>query len=145
MQREVPKELYDQVFALVTAIAQPDAKPLSKPNEIAAADALAKLTELFKRRQDADQSDPFLTEALADFVEDDAEAIRLYQVALAQCAAAPGEPTHTKRVGLARRLLEAGRIADARAELAHARREAFAASDTDALAELEQIAVGLAV
>ena len=145
MPREVPKELYDQVFSLVTAIAQPDAKPLSAPNEMAASDALAKLTELFKHRQDTGQSDPFLTEALADFVEDDSEAIRLYQLSLAQCLTAPGEPTHTKRVGLTRRLVEAGRKADARAELERARREAFAASDTDALAELEEIARGLAV
>jgi hypothetical protein len=145
MPREVPKELYDQVFSLVTAIAQPDAEPLSEPNEMAASDALAKLTELFKRRQDAGQSDPFLTEALADFIEDDTEAIRLYQLALAQCPTAPGEPTHTKRVGLARRLLEAGRKADSCAELERARREAFAASDSDALAELEEIARRLAV
>jgi hypothetical protein len=145
MSREVPKELYDQVFLLVTAITQPNAEPLSEPNEIAASDALAKLTELFKRRQVAGQSDPFLTEALADFVEEDTEAIRLYELALAQGATAPGEPTHTKRVGLARRLLEAGRKVDSRAELERARREAFAASDTDALAELEEIARGLAV
>jgi hypothetical protein len=145
MPREVPKELYDQVFSLVTAIAQPDAKPLSVPNEIAASDALAKLKALFNLRQDAGQPDPFLTEALADFVEDDTEAIRLYELALAQCPATPGEPTHTKRVGLARRLLGAGRKSDARAELERARREAFAASDTDALAELEEIAAGLAV
>jgi hypothetical protein len=145
MPREVPKELYDQVFILVTAIAQPDTKPLSEPNEIAAADALVKLTELFKCRQDAGQSDPFLTEALADFVEDDAEAIRLYQLALEQCTAVPEEPTHTKRVGLARRLADAGRKSDARAELQRARREAFAASDADALVELEEIAARVAV
>jgi hypothetical protein len=145
MPREIPKELYDQVFSLVTAIAQPDAKPLAEADEVAASNALAELTELLKRRQDAGQSDPFLTEALADYVKDDAEAIRLYHLALAQCAATPGEPTHTKRVGLCRRLVQAGRKSDASAELARARCEAFAASDADSLSELEEIAAGLAV
>ena len=70
--------------------------------------------------------DPFLTETLADFSDDLDDAIRLYRLALEQSAAFPGEPTHTKRQGLAECLLEDGSIAEAREELDKAIRDAFA-------------------
>jgi hypothetical protein len=140
MKRTIPSALYDQVGALVTEIAQPDAKPLENVDEIRASNAFAKLLALFNRCELSGDSDPFLTETLADFTDDKAEAIRLYSLALRQCAAFPGEATISKRIGLARALIESGRIVDARAQIEIARREAFAERDSEALEELEKLA-----
>ncbi len=139
MTRTIPPALYDEVFALVTAIAQPDAKPLGAVDETKALEAYAKLHALFKRRESASESDPFLTEALADFTDDNSESIRLYKLALDQCAAFPGESTISKRNGLARALIESGRTIDARSQIEIARREAFAVRDSEALGELEEL------
>ena len=140
MTRTIPPALYDEVFALVTAIAQPEAKPLGSVDEDKASEAYAKLLDLFKRRESSGDSDPFLTEALADFTDDNSESIRLYELALGQCAAFPGEATISKRIGLARALIEFGRIVDARAQIEIARREAFAERDSESLDELEELA-----
>jgi hypothetical protein len=139
MTRTIPPALYDEVFALVTAVAQPDAKPLGAVDETKASEAYAKLHALFKRRESVSESDPFLTEALADFTDDNSESIRLYKLALDQCAAFPGESTISKRIGLARALIKSGRTIDARAQIEIARREAFSARDSEALAELEEL------
>jgi hypothetical protein len=124
----------------VTEIAQPEARPLDNVDEIRASNALAELLALFNRRELSGDSDPFLTETLADFTDNKAEAIRLYDLALHQCAAFPGEATISKRIGLARALIESGRIIDARAQIEIARREAFAERDSEALEELEELA-----
>jgi hypothetical protein len=83
MTRTIPPALYDEVFALVTAIAQPDAKPLGAVDETKASEAYAKLHALFKRHESSGESDPFLNEALADFTDDNSESIRLcHRIAL---------------------------------------------------------------
>jgi hypothetical protein len=102
MKRAIPAALYDEVSALVSDIAQPEARPLDNVDETRASNAFAKLLALFNRRELSGDSDPFLTETLADFTDDKAEAIRLYNLALNQCAAFPGEDTISKRIGLAR-------------------------------------------
>jgi hypothetical protein len=145
MTRTIPPALYDEVFALATAIAQPDAKPLDAVDEIKASDAHAKLHDLFKRRESSGKSDPFLTETLADFTDDNSESIRLYELALDQCAAFPGEATISKRIGLARALIEANRVIEAREQIEVARREAFSARDAVALEESNELAAKCAV
>lgn len=137
MTRQVPQALYDEVMDLATAIAQPEAE--YDIDEEAADAALAKLVALFRSREAAGLSDPFLTETLADFTDDLGDSIDLYRLALEQCAAFPDEPTHTKRQSLAECLLEDGSIAEAREELDKAIREAFAAGDTDAISELNEL------
>jgi hypothetical protein len=96
--------------------------------------------KLFEARQAAGNPDPFLTETLADFTHDAAESIRLYRIALEQCAAFPDEPRHTKRQGLIERLLDLDRIDEAREEIGCATREAFAAGDAGAVRELGLLA-----
>jgi hypothetical protein len=141
MKRDIPPELHERVLELATAIAQPGVHCL----DTAMADrALGELRALFDARMASSQPDPFLTETLADFVFDDEEAIRLYRLALQQVATFPGEPTHTKRIGLTQRLFAAGRTSDAREELERARREAFAAGDRDALKELDELPIQVA-
>jgi hypothetical protein len=139
MTRTIPPALYDEVFALVTSIAQPDAEPLSAVDETKASDAYEKLEALFKLRESSGESDPFLTEALADFTDDAAESIRLYKLALEQCADFPGEATLPKRIGLARALIQAGRKFEAREQIDIARREAFLARDAASLEELSEL------
>jgi hypothetical protein len=51
---------------------------------------------------------------------------------------------HSKRCGLIEKLLELGHAAEAREELVHARRAAFAAADTAAIKELDALANQLA-
>jgi hypothetical protein len=145
MTREIPPALYEEVFALITDIAQPDAKPLDVVDEVKASDAYAKLLALFKRRESYGESDPFLTEALADFTDDISESIRLYELALDQCAAFPGEATVSKRIGLVRALIQAGRTIEAREQTEVARREAFSARDSAALKELNELAASSTV
>jgi hypothetical protein len=145
MTRTIPPALYDEVFTLVTAIAQPAAEPLGAVDEIKASDAYAKLLALFKRCESSGEFDPFLTEALADFTSDKSESIRLYGLALDQCAAFPGEATLSKRIGLARALIEASRTNEARDQIEVGRREAFLAHDAAALEELNELALKCAV
>jgi hypothetical protein len=145
MTRTVPPALYDEVFALATAIAQPDARPLDEVDEVSASDAYAKLLALFKNRENSGESDPFLTETLADFTDDNAESIRLYRLALDQCAAFPGEATLSKRIGLVRELIKADRKMEARGQIDIARRESFSARDTGSLEELNELAAQCAV
>jgi len=143
--RKVPTALYQEVFDLATRIAQPFATPIGDVDETAAAEALDDLVALFTRCEDAGTPDPFLTEALADFTSDDTEAIRLYRLALEQAAQFAGEPTHTKRLGLARRLHGRGHMDEAREQLALARRDAFAAGDSAVMEELDELAKELEV
>ncbi len=135
-KRTIPPALYDEVFVLVAAIAQPAAKLV---DEARAADAYSKLVALFKSREQSGNSDPFLTEALADVTEDNSEAIRLYELALKQCAAFPDEGMVSKRTGLARALIEAGRAVEAGVQIEVARGEAFLERDSDALKQLKEL------
>jgi hypothetical protein len=145
MARTVPPALYDAVFALATAIAQPDARPLDVVDEVSASEAYAKLLALFKDRENSGESDPFLTETLADFTDDNSESIRLYKLALDQCLAFPGEATLSKRIGLVRELIKADRKIEAREQIDVARRESFSARDTASLEELNELATQCAV
>ena len=144
-RRIPPQDLYETVLALSTAIAQPNKLEDAEVDSSAAEEALEKLVTLFQSRQAAGKPDPFLTETLADFTEDAAESIELYRLALEQSAAFAGEPTHTKRQGIVERFVELGRTVEAREELVAARREAFAAGDTEAIKELDALVNGMAV
>ena len=139
MTREVPKVLYDELFELSTEIAQPWVGASDEFDEERAAAAFKKLEALYQQRQRASQPDPALTEALADFTDDASAAVALYELALQQCAALPDEPRHTKRIAMARRLVDLGRRSDAAAQLMAARDEASAIQDADALAEVREV------
>lgn len=143
-KRRPPEDLYDKVLELTSAIAQPECCG-SDIDSAMAAEALAKLTALFEAQQASGKPDPFLTETMADFTTDLDEAVRLYRLAIEQCAEYPDEPTHTKRQGLVERLFELGYNAEAEEELVQARREAFAAGDADAIKDLNAIAQQTAV
>ena len=139
MSRRPPQDLYDETLRLVTAIAQPD-KLDEEPDEAEAAAAFLELRALFEQRESDDRPDPFLTETLADFTEDNWESIRLYRLALEQCSLAREELTYTKRLGLAQRLNAVGREAEALEQLALARQDAFKAGEKDYMAEMDELA-----
>lgn len=84
--RTIPPDLYHEVLDLVTRIAQPYANPIDNVDESVASEALEALRALYGQCESTGTADPFLTEALADFVPDDVEAIQLYRLALVQCA-----------------------------------------------------------
>ena len=139
MSRRIPRPLYDEVFELVTMIAQPDASPLENVDEAAASEGMRKLLEVYRRQESSGAPDPYLTEAVADFTEDATEAIQLYELALIQSAAVPGEPIASKHIGLARRLHDIGRTKEAREHLLLARQSAFAERDAKVLQEMDEL------
>jgi hypothetical protein len=75
------------------------------------------------------RSHPFLTEALADYTDDVATSARYYELALEQARAYSDEPTHTKMISLAERLIELGQLERAEAYLHDGRAEAVRRAD----------------
>jgi hypothetical protein len=125
--RKVPKELSGEVFDLVTEILCSDAAGDTQRFTT----ALAALRAVFARQEALGKPHPALTEALADFTDDAAKAAALYRAAIAQSAAYADEPTHTKRICLASRLIELGDLEEARSELAQGRADAERLKDVE--------------
>ena len=103
------------------------------------ASGVAALRTIYGRESHAGRSDPFLTETLADFIDDPQEAAALYGLSLEQSLEHPGEPLHTKRIGLARALIELEEPARAMAALDAARFEANRNRDREALKEIAEL------
>lgn len=139
--REVPRELWGEVFDLVTEVllsdAARDTERFSK--------AFIALRALYARQEALGKPDPALTEALADYTDDTTEAAALYRIAIAQSASYPDEPTHTKRICLASRLIDLGDIAEARSELALGRADAERLKDAEYVKFADQLASQLAI
>jgi hypothetical protein len=139
MPRTVPEPLYQKVLALVGDIAQAEVREEAAFAQAKAAESYNELFELYQRRESAGESDPFLTEALADMTDDSELALRLYQKAIDQCSDFPGEPVVSKRIGLARQLISLGRKAEAQKQIEAARRDAFSEHDIEAIRELDSL------
>jgi HD-GYP domain-containing protein (c-di-GMP phosphodiesterase class II) len=125
--REVRRELWGEVFDLVTEVLLSDAAGDTERF----AKAFTALRALYARQEALGKPDPALTEALADYTDDATEAAALYRVAIAQSASYPDEPTHTKRICLASRLIDLGDIAEARRELTLGRTDAERLKDAE--------------
>lgn len=139
--REVPKkELRGKVFDLVTDALVSDAAGDTERF----AKAFAALRALYARQQTLGKPVPALTEALADYTDDAAEAAALYRVAITQSAAYLDEPTHTKRICLASRLIDLGDFTEARSELALGRAEAERVNDTEYVKYADNLLLQLA-
>ena len=123
--RAVPREPWGELFDLVTAVLLSDAAGDTERF----AKAFTALRALYARQKALEKPDPALTEALADYTDEAAEAVALYRVAIAQSASYPDEPTHTKRICLASRLIDLGDFAEARSELALGRADAARLKD----------------
>ena len=123
----IPADIYGRVFDLATALT--NASEASDKAEYA--ERLKELRELFEECSRLGKAHPFLTETLADYTEDLPRAIELYRLALAQSSEVSGEPTHTKHISLAERLIENGHVAAAREHLALGREAARHADDRE--------------
>jgi hypothetical protein len=129
MPSRIPPDLYDRVFVLATTITN-----ASEASDDAAHSAgVQELQALFEERARAGTPHPFLTETLADYTDDVETAIELYRLAIEQSAAFEGEPMHTKHLGLAERLIQAGNIDQAREHLALGREGARCVGDKGAI------------
>ncbi len=90
--------------------------------------------------QQAGTSHPYLVETLADYTDDDREALRIYQRALLMSREwGPSEPTHEILVGMARRWLELGNKEQAEACLRDANVEALSRGDTEVVTEIDEL------
>ncbi|WP_036254601.1 tetratricopeptide repeat protein [Methylobacter sp. BBA5.1] len=131
--RTIPEPLYSEVFELTFEINL----AIETGNTAVQAEALESLRELYKNRLKVGAPDPFLTETLADCTTEPSEAAELYRLAIEQAASFPGEPIHTKQIGLARALFELGESESAQRLLAEARANASENRDKNALQEIE--------
>ena len=124
--KNMPQDVYERVRELALAITN-----ASEAGDDALYDSVCQVLRAYYDEQaSSGRSHPFLTEAMADYTEDPAEAVRLYELALEQGRAFPDEPTHTKMISLAHRLVELGRTEQAEAYLRDGRAEAIRRGDT---------------
>ncbi len=133
--RRIPEPLYSQVLeissALVNAVEADDGEALAV--------SFYRLEALYSEQCVSGNPDPFLIEALADFTDDASSAEKLYRLAIAQSQHFHGEPIHTKQIGLAERLIEIGKRAEAIQLLEDAKTKATEENDSDALDEIQSI------
>jgi hypothetical protein len=122
----IPPDIYERVHELAVAIVN-----ASGADDEALHDSLCQtLHGYYDEQTSSGRSHPFLTEAMADYTDDAAEAVRLYELSLEQARAFPDEPTHTKRISLAEKFIELGRKEQAEAYLRDGRAEAVRRGDT---------------
>jgi hypothetical protein len=127
--REIPRELWAEVLEVTRDIVW---EPEQDGAEVTSAN-MERLRAIYARQNALGQPNPLLTEILADFTDDAAEAVALYRIALAQSNAYPDQPTHTKRICLASRLIEIGDFSGATSELTAGRAEAARLNDSQYL------------
>jgi HD-GYP domain-containing protein (c-di-GMP phosphodiesterase class II) len=141
--REIPKELWGEVLEAVTAITWgPDG---NEPDAATSKAGMAQLRAIYDRQERLGQPEPFLTEAMADYTDDAAEAVALFRRALAQSENYPDEPTHTKRICMASLLIDLGNLAEARSELVLGRAEAQRVGDGSYVTLADELLAKLAV
>ena len=139
--RKISTPLWDEVFDVVNNIK----RCLDQGDSKLEAAYTAMLRAIYARQEVLGAPDPFLTEAVADYTDDTAEAVRLYRLALAQSSRHPDEPTHTKRIDMASRLIELGDLHSARSELIQGRAEAERLKDTLYVEFADELLAKLAV
>ena len=122
----IPPDIYERVHELALAIVN-----ASESGDEPLHDSRCQaLRAYFDEQMASGRSHPFLTEAVADYTDDAAESVRLYELALQQSREFPDEPTHTKMISLAEQLIELGRREQAEAYLRDGRAEAVRRGDT---------------
>ncbi len=136
----IPPDIYERARELAVAIVN-----ATEAGDDALRDSHRQALRFYYDEQaNLGRSHPFLTEAMADFTEDVAEAVRLYETALAQSRWFPDEPTHTKMISLAGQLIVLGRREQAEAYLRDGRAEAVRRGDTYWIADADRLLQELA-
>lgn len=133
---DIPPEIYARVFELTQQL-------LTASESGDQATYACRYHELSTYAAELDargKSHPFVTEALADFTDDPAMAVHLYRAAIDQSKNVPAEPTHTKHLALANRLIDLGQIHEAQQHLATGMEQARRVDDSDSVEEAARIA-----
>ena len=123
--RDVPEEIHDRVRSITCRIVD---ATLADDHDRSSA-FVQELREYYEELAAAGRSDPFVTETLADFLDDRTEAIPLYELSLEQALRFPGEPRYTKKLSLAETLLGLGQRERGLAYLSQGRAEAVCLGD----------------
>ena len=121
----IPPDIYERVRELALAMTNASEAADAALQDSAYQSSLAHHEE----QTSLGRSHPFLTEALADYTDDVATSARYYELALEQARAYSDEPTHTKMISLAERLIELGQFERAEACLREGRAEAVRCAD----------------
>lgn len=122
----IPPDIYERVHELALALTN-----ATEADDSALYDSLYQtLLDFYHDQTRQGRVHPFLTEALADYTDDAAISAQYYELALKQSGMFPGEPTHTKMISLAERLIELGQIERAEACLRDGRAEAVRRGDS---------------
>lgn len=132
----IPPEMYERVRDLTLSITN-----ATLADDAALADShYQQLLAYYEETEKAGTSHPFLVETLADYTDDDREAIGFYLQALAiSRESGRKEPTQTILVGMANRWIELGNEEQAAACLRDAYAEALSRGDSDTLKEIEEL------
>ena len=131
----IPAELYNRVREVVWAIV----KASEADDEILNLSLCQTLREFYDEQVGLGRSHPFLTEAMADFTNDPIEAVRLYHLSIVEASEFPDELTYTKKISLARALVELGRPSEAEAYLRDGRTEAVRFGDTFWISDADEL------
>ena len=136
---KIPRDIYEHVHELALSIAN-----ASEASDEALYESQRQaLRSYFDEQSAAGRAHPFLTEAAADHTPEAVEAVRLYELALRQAQTFPDEPTHTKKISLAERLIELGLREQAEACLRDGRAEAVRCGDNFWIEEADRLSVEL--
>ena len=122
----IPPDIYDRVHELAVAMTN----AVTANDEPLQNSLYATLLVFYEEQMQQGRSHPFLTEAVADYTDAPAVAIRYYELALEQARSFPSEPRHTKMISLAENLIGLGRIEEAEAYLRDGRAEAVRRNDS---------------
>lgn len=137
----IPPEMHEQVLDLAAqmtnaALAEDD--PLCQS-------LYQGLLEYYNEQTAAEQGHPFLTETVADYTDDPAEALRYYRQALVQSQKMGStEPTQTILLGIATKLIELGQREQAEAYLWEGQKEAIRRNDEFTIEEANHLLEELA-
>src|SRR5258705_11581981 len=131
----VPPDIYKRVHELGVAIVN----ATQAGDEVLRDAHMQALRAYYEEQISLGRSHPFVTEAMADYTEEATEAVRLYELALEQSRAVPYEPTHTKMISLAERLIELGHREQAEAYLRDGRSEALRREDMFWIEEADRL------
>lgn len=90
----VPQDIYECVHRLSVAIVN-----ASGAGDTGLCDSLVNtLRSYYEEEKALGRSHPFLTEAVADHLEDPEEAVLFYELAIAQSSTVPDEPMHKENL-----------------------------------------------
>ena len=132
---EIPPDIYERVRELAEAIVN----ALDTEDDALHDSLCLSLRSYYDDQTRLGRAHPFLTEVTADFTDDPVEAARLFQLSLEQAQAFPEEPTHTKMISLAQRLIELGHTEQAQAHLRDGHVEAIRHNDTFWIEESDRL------